>query len=108
MEWEPPDLPEEAVYRILSGESKQFLEYSFQVRAINLTIACLDQEGQRASLLVLTKRIVTLCYSEASETKKKTATSSNSKEILEKGETVGHMYVNKLPHSVNQTLKVGQ
>lgn len=25
-----------------------------------------------------------------------------------KGEAVGHQYVNKLPHSVNQALKVGQ
>ena len=55
MEWEPPDLPEEAVYRILSGESRQFLKYSFQVTAINLANACLDQADWRASLLVFTK-----------------------------------------------------
>lgn len=69
MEWEPPDLPEEAVYRILSGESRQFLKFSFQVTAINLTRACLDQAGWRASLSVFTKdECGTLLYSEASET----------------------------------------
>ena len=55
MEREPPDLPEEAVYRILSREKRQFLKYSFQVTAINLASACLDQAGWRASLLVFTK-----------------------------------------------------
>lgn len=77
MEWEPPDLPEEAVYRILSGESRQFLKYSFQVTAINLASACLDQAGRRASLLVFTKEeeCVTLHYSEASETKQPPAAS---------------------------------
>lgn len=76
MEWEPPDLPEEAVYRILSGESRQFLKYSFQVRAINLTIACLDQAGRRAGLLVFTKdECATRRQSEASETKQPPAAS---------------------------------
>ncbi len=107
MEWEPPDLPEEAVYRILSGESRQFLKYSFQVTAINLAGACLDQADWRASLLVFTKdECVTLCYSEASETKQPPAASC--KELRSKGEAVGHQYVNKLPHSVNQTAKLGQ
>lgn len=104
MEWEPPDLPEEAVYRILSGESRQFLKYSFQVTAINLATACLDQAGWRASLLVFTKD--ELHYSEASETKQPPAASR--KELSGKGESVGHQYVNKLPHSVNQTVKLGQ
>lgn len=107
MEWEPPDLPEEAVYRILSGESRQFLKYSFQVTAINLASACLDQADWRASLLVFTKdECVTPRYSEASETKQPPAASC--REPCRKGEAVGHQYVNKLPHSVNQTVKLGQ
>lgn len=68
MEWEPPDLPEEAVYRILSRESRQFLKCSFQVTAINLATACLDQAGWRASLLEFTKdEGVVRHYSEALE-----------------------------------------
>lgn len=106
MECEPPDLTEEAVYRILSGESRQFLKYSFQVTAINLTSACLDQAGWIASLLVFTKdECVILCYSEASETKQPPAASC--KVLSSKGEAVGHQYVNKLPHSVSQTVNLG-
>lgn len=106
MEWEPPDLPEEAVYRLLSGESRQFLKFSFQVTAINLTRACLDQAGWRASLSVFTKECVTLLHSEASETKQPPAASC--KELSGKGEAVGQQHVNKLPHSVNQAVKLGQ
>lgn len=47
-----------------------------------------------------------LHYSEASETKQQPAASC--KELSGKGEAVGHQYVNKLPHSVNQTVKLGQ
>lgn len=89
MEWEPPDLPEEAVYRILSGESRQFQKYSFQVTAINLTTACLDQAGWRASLLVFHKHeCVMLRYSEAAQTKQPAAASC--KDLRGKGEAVGH------------------
>lgn len=104
MEWEPPDLPEEAVYRILSGESRQFLKFSFQVTAINLTRACLDQAGWRASLSVFTKdECGMLLYSGD-----KSPPTASSKELCGKGEAVGHQHVNKLPHSVNQTVKLGQ
>lgn len=61
MEWEPPDLPEEAVYRILSGERRQFLKYSFQHTAINLTSGCRDQAAYGASLLVFTEECVIVC-----------------------------------------------
>lgn len=105
MEWEPPDLTEEAVYRILSGESRQFLKYSFQVTAINLTSVCLDQAGRKASLLVFTKdECVSLCYSEASKTNQLPAASR--KALSGKGEAVGHQYVNKLAHSVSESRAV--
>lgn len=37
MDWEPPYLPEEAVYGSLSGKSWRLLKFSFQVTAINLS-----------------------------------------------------------------------
>lgn len=70
MEREPPHLPQKAVYRILSGESWRFLKFRFQVTAINLAGACLDQAGWRACLSAFTKDecgAVPL-YSETSET----------------------------------------
>lgn len=93
MEWEPPDLPEEAVYRILSGESRQFLKFSFQVRAINLTRACLDQAGWRAHLSEFTKDEcgMLLCSGD------KSPAAASSKELSGKGEAVGHQHVNNCP-----------
>lgn len=83
------------------------MKYSFQVTAINLTSACLDQADWRASLSVFTKdECVMLCHFEASETKQLPAASC--KELSGKGEAFGYQYVNKFPHSVNQTVKLGQ
>lgn len=118
MEREPPHLPQEAVYRILSGGSWRFLKFHFQVRAINLRGACLDQAGWRACLSTFTKDECGAAplYSETSETvgwQKKVHTSSlverasSLKKERKKGEAVGHQLVNKLPHSVTQAGETG-
>lgn len=105
MGWEPPDLPEEAVCRVSSWENRQFLKWSFQVSAINLSSAFREHTDWRASLLLFIKCVM-LCISEVSETKQPPA--ALCKELSQRGEAVGHQYVNKLPHSINQAGKVGQ
>lgn len=50
MEWEPPHLPEEAVYGRSSGENGRSLKFSFQVIAINLSRARPNRGGAGAGL----------------------------------------------------------
>lgn len=122
MEREPPHLPQKAVYRILSGESWRFLKFRFQVTAINLAGACLDQAGLESLFVGVHKRWVRcraalfrdLRDSRGRKNEKCTRTSLAWRECClkkgkkrKKGEVVGHQCVNKLPHSVNQPGETG-